>query len=260
MTLRYRTTLATAGLVLALLACNAPFQLEQIPPPDDVQTAAALTVQAAFLTPARTPTAADDSASPSPGTPSPTGSPNEPTTTLSTESVPMLTVLESTNCRKGPGEDYEVVLTYVAGRKLEIVGRYEPGNIWLVRSNESPEGTCWISGEFAAVTGDTDSIPTVTPPPTATGAPPRAAVILEWNFFCSGGALNFTVTWRDTTADESGFRIFRNGEAIAELPANTTTFTDVYDIASEESVEYYVQVYSPTGTANTSIMRMRCGS
>ena len=84
-------------------------------------------------------------------------------------------------------------------------------------------------------------------------------MILEWNFFCSGGALNFTVSWRDATADEAGFRIFRNGEAIVDLPPNTTTFTDVYDIGENESVEYYIQVYSTSGTTNTSIMRMRCG-
>src|SRR5215216_3979929 len=31
--------------------------------------------------------------------------------------------------------------TYLEGRELEIVGRYDPGNFWLVKSNESPSGT-----------------------------------------------------------------------------------------------------------------------
>ena len=91
-------------------------------------------------------------------------------------------------------------------------------------------------------------------------APPRAPVIDEWNFFCEGGNLNFTVTWRDTATDETGYRLFRNGEAIVELPANSTTYTDVYDIPADQNVEYYIQAYSPTGSANTSIMRMRCGT
>jgi hypothetical protein len=250
------TKLAAAILVLAILACNMPF--EQIPPPGEVQTAAALTVQAALSTASVTATRAA-SVTPESGTPSPTRSPAETATITSTSSVPILTVRESTNCRTGPGENYEIVATYLAGRELEIVGRYEPGDFWLVRSSESSSGTCWIWGEYADVTGSTGDVPSVTPPATATGAPPRAAVILEWNFFCSGGALNFTVSWRDATADEAGFRIFRNGEAIVELPPNTTTFTDVYDIGENESVEYYIQVYSTSGTTNTSIMRMRCG-
>ena len=256
MTQTLRAKLAGAVLVLAILACNMPF--EQIPPPGEVQTAAALTVLAAVSTRTSAPTDSA-SATPRPRTPSPTDSPNETTTITPTYSVPILTVRESTNCRTGPGEGYEVVVTYLTGKELEIIGRYDPGNFWLVRSNESPAGTCWITGEFAEVTGSTGSVPSVTPPATSTSAPPRAAVIMEWNFFCSDGALNFTVTWREETADETGFRVFRNGEAVAELPPDSTTFTDVYDIAANESVEYYIQVYSPTGTANTSIMRMRCG-
>jgi hypothetical protein len=152
-----------------------------------------------------------------------------------------------------------VIVTYAAGREVEIVGRYDPGNFWLVKSTESPSGTCWLWGEFVDVTGSYWAVSSVTPPATATGAPPRAPVIDEWRFFCEGGNLSFTVTWRDEATDETGYRIFRNGEAIAELPANSTTHTDLYDVESDESVEYYVQVYSPAGTANTSIMRMRCG-
>jgi hypothetical protein len=171
----------------------------------------------------------------------------------------MLTVRESTNCRTGPGEDYEVIFTYLTGKELEIAGRYDPGNFWLVKSNESPNGTCWLWGEFVDVTGSYWAVSSVTPPATATSAPPRAPIILDWNFFCEGGNLNFTVTWRDDATDETGYRIFRNGEAIVELPANSTTHTDLYDVPSDQSVEYFVQVYSPTGSANTSIMRMRCG-
>jgi hypothetical protein len=171
----------------------------------------------------------------------------------------MLTVRESTNCRTGPGEEYEIVFTYLTGRELEIVGRYDPGNFWLVKSNESPAGTCWLWGEFVDVTGSYWAVASVTPPPTATGAPPSSPIILEWNFSCEAGTLNFTVTWRDTATDETSYRIFRNGEGIAELPANSTTYTDLYNVDADESVEYYVQAFSPAGTANTSIMRMRCG-
>jgi len=171
----------------------------------------------------------------------------------------MLTVIESTNCRTGPGEEYEVVVTYLAGKELEIVGRYDPGNFWLVKSSESPTGTCWLWGDYVEVRGSTSAVPSVTPPPTSTGAPPRGPGIIEWNFSCSDGAITFTVNWADNATNEEGYRIFRNGEAIVELPANTTTYTDVYDLPANQNVEYYIQVYSPTGTANSSIMRMRCG-
>jgi len=175
-----------------------------------------------------------------------------------TYSVPILTVRESTNCRTGPGEAYEVIFTYLTGKELEIVGRYDPGDFWLVKSNESPTGTCWLWGEFVEVTGSYWAVSSVTPPPTVTARPPRAPGIQEWEFFCSDGALTFTVIWVDNANNETGYRVFRNGEQLVELPADTITYTDSYDLSADESVEYYLQVYGPSGSANSSIMRMRC--
>ncbi|HEY3475191.1 MAG TPA: hypothetical protein VGK56_11320 [Anaerolineales bacterium] len=262
--MNHRLKVGLVGLVLitTLLACNMP---EQFPPPNDMQTAAALTLQA-ILTPSRT-FVASTSTQAVTGTPSArvtqttavTGSPETATSQTPTYSVPMLTVQEATNCRTGPGEEYDIVLTYQTGRELEIVGRYDPENFWLVKASESPTGTCWLWGEFVEVTGSHWAVSSVTPPPTATSAPPRGPGIIEWNFSCSGGAITFTVNWADNASGEEGYRIFRNGEAIAELPPDTTTYTDVYDLPADQNVEYYIQVHAPTGSANSSIMRMRCG-
>ena len=256
---RLRVIVSSLALIAAMLACNWPF--EQVPPPNEMQTAAALTLQA-ILTPTVTSAGSTQQATrtSSPRATETVSTAGSPATTITpTYSVPIATVSESTNCRTGPGEEYQIVVTYSTGRELEIVGRYDPGNFWLVKSNESPSGTCWLWGDFVEVTGSFWAVSSVTPPATSTGAPPRAPIILEWNFFCEGGNLNFTVTWRDDATDEAGYRLFRNGEAIVELPANTTTYTDIYDIPVGQNVEYYIQVHSPTGTANTSIMRMRCG-
>jgi len=259
---RLQVTLSSLVLIAATLACNWP--LEQVAPPNEVQTAAALTLQA-FLTPsltspAITPTIVTSTSSPRVTLTSATaGTVTSIISQTPTYSVPILTVEESTNCRSGPGEEYEVIFTYLEGKKLEIVGRYDPGNFWLVKSNESPTGTCWLWGQFVEVTGSYWAVSSVTPPATATSAPPRGPGIVEWNFSCSDGAITFEVTWADNASGETGYRIFRNGEAIAELPADTTIYTDVYNLPADQNVEYYVQVYSPTGSANSSIMRMRCG-
>jgi hypothetical protein len=259
MTRNFKSILAGLSLILSILACNWP--LEQFPPPNDVQTAAALTLQA-ILTPsltstASTPTIAITSSPRVTLTSSAGGSPT--TTITATFSVPMLTVKESTNCRTGPGEEYEIVFTYLTGKELEIAGRYDPGDFWLVKSNESPNGTCWLWGQFVEVTGSYWAVPSVTPPATATSAPPRGPGIDKWEFSCSGGALTFTVIWVDNANNETSYRIFRNGEQIAEVPPDTTTYTDVFAVSPDQRVEYFVQVYSPFGTANSSVMPMRCG-
>lgn len=252
---RLRIWLSSLILLAAILACNIP--AEQVSPPGEVQTAAALTVQAVMVTPslsrAGSPTAA-------PQTPSLTSSPESTITITPTYSVPMLMVKESTNCRNGPGEEYEVIFTYLSGKKLEVVGRYDPGNFWLVKSNESPSGTCWLWGEYVDVTGSYWAVSSVTPPPTSTSAPPRAPSIQKWEFYCSGGTLTFTANWVDNATGEAGYRIFRNGEQLVELPANSTTYTDDFTLTElNQSVEYYLQVYGPAGSVNSSVMRMKCG-
>lgn len=250
--------LGLAGIVLiaAILACNLP-QPEQVPLPSDAQTAAALTVQAVLATPAEATATATEPQSIIAITPSATATAVTATITP-TYSVPMLTVKEQTNCRKGPGQEYEIVFTYLPGKKLTILGRYEPGNFWLVKSDESPAGQCWLWGEYVEVTGSYWAVSSVTPPPTSTKAPPQAPSIQKWNYSCSGGTMTFTVSWVDRADGESGYRIYRNGDVIAELPANSTSYVDLSTPDIGESVEYFINVYGPYGTANSAPMKMTC--
>ena len=175
-----------------------------------------------------------------------------------TFSTPMLTVIEQTNCREGPGEEYPILFTHLANVELEVIGRYEPTNFWLVKSPQSRTGSCWLWGEYVELSGSYWVVPTLTPPPTATMAPPQAPSIEQWDFACSGGTMTFNLLWEDRATNEAGYRIFRDGEAVAELPPNSTTFSESIPIESGEDREYYLQVYGPNGTVNTSIMRLTC--
>ena len=249
-----RISLTAFVLILATLACNLPF--EQIPPPNDVQTAAALTLQA-IVTASFTSTTSPSQTAETP-LPSPTGSPAGTTTVTPTYSVPMLTVQESTNCRKGPGEEYEVVVTYLAGKKLEIVGRYEPGNFWLVKSTEILGETCWLWGQYVEVTGSYWVVSSVTPPPTATNPPPQVPVIERYEFLCSRGKMEVTIIWADRADNETGYRIIRNGELAANLPADSTTFTDTVDLTAGQSVAYRIEVFNSSGSQSSSTINITC--
>jgi len=253
MKLANKNLIVSGFLLLSLLACNVP--VEQVAPPGEVQTAAALTVQALLVTPS---VGATSTATAVPGTSSATSQSTEKVTMTPTYSVPVLTVRESTNCRTGPGEAYEIVFTYVAGKKLEIAGRYVPGNFWLVKSSESPTGTCWLWGEYVDVAGSYLSVASVTPPPTSTAQPPQAATLLEWTYQCEGRTISFAVTWRDNANNETGYRIFRNEEPLAELPANSTTFAELFTPPEGKGAAYAIQVYGPGGSAVTNIGSMRC--
>jgi len=172
----------------------------------------------------------------------------------------MLTVRENTNCRTGPGQDYEVVFTYLPNRKLEILGRYDPDNFWLVKSKESPTGQCWLWGEYVDVTGSYWVVSSVTPPPTATKAPPEAPSVQKWDFFCNSvtGQMDVTFIWTDKASDEAGYRVIRDEKVVTELPANSAKYTETILLSSGESATYYIEVYNSAGSARSTPIKLTC--
>ena len=195
-------------------------------------------------------------------TPSATPTSLPTNTATPTYSVPMLTIREATNCRTGPGQPYEIIVTYQINQTLEIVGRYDPGNFWLVKSAESPTGTCWLWGEYVDVVGSTWMVASVTPPPTATlsSLPPRAPSLHDFDYDCDGfnNTLSFYVIWNDKADNESGYRIFRDGGQVTDLPANSNMFAETIMMPADGIAEYYVQAYNAAGLAQTKVMKLIC--
>lgn len=251
----FRTTLTSLILIASILACNLPGSGEQVPPPEDVQTAAALTVEALLVPPSVTATEHQSQARPT-NTSSPTSGPTG--TITPTYSVPILRVLEQTNCRTGPGQDYEVVYTYLSWKELEIVGAYPQDNYWLVKSPESPTGECWLWGEYVEVKGSYWVVSSVTPPPTATKAPPVAPSIQKWDFFCSAGQMTVTILWTDRADNESGYRVIRDDAVVAELPADSAKYTETIMLEAGESVTYFIEAFSPFGSGRSTPIRLSC--
>jgi hypothetical protein len=253
-----RFGIAIIILLLAMLACNLPAP-EQVPPPSDAQTAAALTVQAMLTVPV-TPSATE-AQSVLPVTPSATATGVKATITP-TYSTPMLTVKEQTNCRTGPGQDYKIVFTYLPKKQLVILGRYDPTNFWLVKSPESPGGQCWMWGEYVELTGSYWVVQSVTPPATATAAPPNAPTFAKWDYNCTyngvNSDLNVTLLWTDHADNETGYRVIRNGEQLVELPANSSSYADVIALDSGKNVTYRIDAYNVTGTSSTSMITLSC--
>jgi hypothetical protein len=114
-------------------------------------------------------------------------------------------------------------------------------------------------GEYTEASGSYWVVPTVTPPPTATMPPPQAPSITKFEYSCpTSGSLTFTVTWEDRATNEDGYRIFRDGEEVAQLPANSTSWTETIPLESGKNASYYIQVYGPSGRVNSSMMQVGC--
>ncbi len=93
-----------------------------------------------------------------------TETPTVPPTATQTPSpvVTMVSVSSETNCRTGPSRYYKFVWKAEEETTLEVVGKHEPTNYWIVKLADGRE--CWLWGEHAAVDGDVNSLPEYTPP------------------------------------------------------------------------------------------------
>ncbi len=235
------------GLILAMgvliSSCNLPGTKTTNP---EIATAAALTVQAAIRTSANvTPPA------------SPTAGNSGVVESTPTFSQPMASVGEVTNCRSGPGTNYERVAQIFPTDSVKIIGFFPP-NYWIVSTKF---GDCWLSGEFATPAGSFASVPTVTMPLTQEGGAPETPTfpINGWTFSCSGTEqVDIALSWNDKATNETGYRVLRNGEVAAELPANSTNFAETIALNSGQSVGYQVQAYNLIGESNSSTASITC--
>jgi hypothetical protein len=170
----------------------------------------------------------------------------------------MVSVSDVTNCRTGPGKNYERVTQIFPTDPVEIVGFFPP-NYWIVKTKS---GDCWVSGEFTTPVGSFASVPTVTAPPTPNGGAPEAATFLSkegWSFFCYGpGQADISLNWNDKAENETGYRIIRNDEVIAELPANSKSFSETIALLSGQSVSYKIRAYNQIGETDSAVATITC--
>ncbi len=233
----------TIGLVLLLgmivSSCNLPGTGA---PDPQVATAAALTVQAAIDAPPNSEPLASPTA----------GGIKESTPTYS---KPMASVGDVTNCRTGPGVNYERVTQILPADSVEIVGFFPP-NYWIVSTSA---GNCWVSGEFTTPVGSYTSVPTVTAPPTPQGGAPDNVSLQKWDISCDyvKNEASITIIWSDKE-NESGYRVIRNGDLVAELPENSTTFQETISLLAGQSVGYNVIAFNTVGSNSSSLITLTC--
>ncbi|HUI90155.1 MAG TPA: hypothetical protein VLX61_15660 [Anaerolineales bacterium] len=189
------------------------------------QTLESLTQEAAAATPADTSTPA--------ATPTPTNTPLPPT----------LSVSVATNCYAGPSTHYGFVITIYPGMTVTVTGKDIADDYWIIDVPNYPGTICWLSGQYASVSGDSNNVPVPATPvisiytldeptnlrvachrvawPTPTGTPPP-----WWGHGWHGGYVTVVLHWRNTDPDQTGVRIYRNGYRITTLGGGATSFTD----------------------------------
>src|SRR5512133_1986167 len=209
--------------VLALTACSLPSRSTS-QPTQALDVSLVGTIAAATLQAMATATVP----------PAPTLEPTTPptlTATITPTNGPVtLKFNGNTNCRKGPGENYDVLIVLKTGLEVEAIGRVDKTNYWLVKRPESAE-TCWASADFAQVTGNVQALPTVTAPPTSTPKPPNAPAWASWHYSCDfasgGNNITMNLAWTDRSSNETAYIVYRDGQPIATLGPDTTSYVDI---------------------------------
>jgi hypothetical protein len=247
-----------AALLLATLACTQSGT--PAPDPNFVNTAVAQTLVAIQTggAPSVTPLVPTSTFTPDPPT-------ITPTTTLSptpvftvTPSVPLISVSVATNCRVGPGRIYDRVGALLVGETAEVIGRNPAGNYWYIANPDVRDGFCWLWGEYATLSGNTQALPVFTPPPTPTPAPAFSASY-------SGLESCNNTWWVEFRLENTGGLTFRSMLlAVADPSTNTTvsstdnSFTNLNGCSGSDSRNVLVPgekfvvsapafAYDPTG-------------
>lgn len=151
------TQTAAAEGPAATAAGPTPTSVEAKPPTLTPTTAAPAATAAATATavPA-TQTSAPPTATPT--SPEPTATP--------TLAVATLTALRDTNCRQGPGGNYEWISGLRSGRTAAVFGQDSSGTWWYIqRPAGKPDEYCWVWGETTEIDVEADVLPVVPPYP-----------------------------------------------------------------------------------------------
>ena len=142
-------------LALAMLACGVTVDLGTSSPTstptsslsssDQVstsvaQTLQALTQEAVLATPANTST------------------PTATATVTNMPDPPTLSVSVSTDCYAGPSTHYGFVITIYPGTTVTVTGKDPGDNYWIIDVPGYPGTLCWLSGQYASVSGDTTDL------------------------------------------------------------------------------------------------------
>jgi hypothetical protein len=98
----------------------------------------------------------------------------------SSNTVPLVSVSQNTNCRSGPRVDYTLLTTINVGQQVEVLKIFS--NDYVLVKNPNGSGDCWLFLQFADTTDFnafnlTAATQPPTPKPTNTPKPPAAAQV-----------------------------------------------------------------------------------
>jgi hypothetical protein len=223
--------------VFLMSACTLGQTRPSGDPRDAAATIVAATLKAEGITTSPAPSA----------TPNAQTAPSTPTVTAT--SKPELKVNASgAACRLGPSANDEILTTLGAGTTVDLIAQDTADGYWMVK-DPSSGSSCWVKMQDASASGSYALLPEVTPQATEAQAstpakPGSSSNFNYWEYNCGAGTVS--LQWLDNADNEAGYRIYRNGQMIADLPAGSTSYTDAISLGIG-ALQYSIRSYNDAG-------------
>lgn len=156
--------------------------------------------------------------------------------------------------------DDAVVLKFMSGERLTVqdeipvmpkgftVRTGEQLTINVVMTAPTAPGT--YQSDFSLVNAEGENIVNVGVLTTVGSAVSKSLASpkdLRYTYDCTGGTVNISLFWVDVSADEAGFRIYRDGAQIGEVSAGSTSFNDI--APGVGTFNYSVAAFNASGEA-----------
>ncbi len=230
-------------LVATLLLAACGPQSSQATPGPSVDELAA-TIAAATIQAARAGTATAAAASPTAPAATPTVKPT------------LFVHADNAACRSGPGTDFKVIATFPAGTTVDMTGKDTTDGYWIVQDPTSRD-LCWIQAQDATPSGSFDLLPEMTPQPVSVSVPNKPSKGV-WNFACDNTTLTTILGWNAPAGPVNGYRIYRQGTQIADVPSTQTSYTDKTPFRYGSSIDYAVAAYNDAGVSPQLVWNFHC--
>jgi hypothetical protein len=255
---KFNKILFSIIMFIMIPACNLPSGQVPTHTPDYVST---ITAQALLIQPA-----AIDVASVTPDLSSQivfTSTQSfTPTNTLTpSPSITTITVSADTNCRGGPGKEYDNLGALLLNETAEVVGKNTITNYWIIK-NPDRDGICWLWGKYATVRGSTANIQEIAIPPTPTPSLPGAVRGLTASKICFFNGVTYdlagSISWEDVP-NEDGYKIYSNAGHSRTTPRDVTTSPiPNFQLVPGGSITLFVEAFNSAGKSPARSIIIAC--
>lgn len=234
MTTKVSFVMLAAAMMPALGACT----LGQARPPENPNEVAATIVAATLKA---------QGISTSPASSAKTEVTATPPTATATAKPELKISANAAACRVSPSASSEILTTLGAGTTVDLIAQDTADGYWMVKDPVSGS-SCWVQVQDGTASGGYALLPEVTPQATESRTTPAkpgsGSTFNYWEYNCGAGTVS--LQWLDNADNETGYRIYRNGQMIADLPAGSTSYTDSIYLGIGP-LEYGIRAYNDSG-------------